>query len=165
LPLSRRAFLNLTGAAPLALGATAGVVRFLEEQRVGYVVNASGDIVVRDDRRGRAHRWAPFCADSGCFGPRSRIARCGERRRALRATTLSVIATNVGFTKTELTKLAIMANTGAARAIHPYHTQSDGDQMLAVSTGSLPANASLTAFGAIAAEVVSDAILGAVMTA
>jgi len=76
-----------------------------------------------------------------------------------------VIATNVGFTKTELTKLAMMANTGAARAIHPYHTQSDGDQMLAVSTGSLPANLSLTAFGAIAAEVVADAIVRAVMTA
>jgi L-aminopeptidase/D-esterase-like protein len=76
-----------------------------------------------------------------------------------------VIATNVAFTKTELTKLAMMANTGAARAINPYHTQSDGDQMLAVSTGSLPANISLTAFGAIAAEVVADAIVRAVLAA
>jgi L-aminopeptidase/D-esterase-like protein len=37
--------------------------------------------------------------------------------------------------------------------------------MLAVSTGLLPANASLTAFGAIAAEVVADAVVRAVMTA
>jgi len=58
-----------------------------------------------------------------------------------------------------------MAGARTARAIHPYHTQSDGDQMLAVSTELLPANASLTAFGAIAAEVVADAVMRAVMTA
>jgi hypothetical protein len=52
-----------------------------------------------------------------------------------------------------------------ARAIHPYHTQSDGNQMLAVSTGLRPGNASLTAFGAITAEVVADAMVRAVMTA
>ena len=59
----------------------------------------------------------------------------------------------------------MMANTGAARAISPYHTQSDGDQMLGVSTGSLPANLSLTAFGAVGADVVADAIVRAVMAA
>ena len=79
----------------------------------------------------------------------------------LRATTLAVVATNVALTKTHLTKLAMMANTGAARAINPYHTQGDGDQVLAVSTGLSNANVSLTALGAIAAEVVADAILRA----
>ena len=72
-----------------------------------------------------------------------------------------MVATNVALSKTQLTKLAMMANTGAARAINPYHTQGDGDQVLAVSTGLSKANVSLTALGAIAAEVVADAILRA----
>lgn len=66
--------------------------------------------------------------------PDRRINRVLELLREdspLRATLLGVIATNVALTKTELTKLAMMANTGAARAINPYHTQSDGDQILA----------------------------------
>ena len=59
----------------------------------------------------------------------------------------------------------MMANTGAARAINPYHTQGDGDQVLAVSTATTKASPSLTALGAIAAEVVADAIVRAVRTA
>ena len=69
------------------------------------------------------------------------------------------------MTKTQLTKLAMMANTGASRAINPYHTQSDGDQVLAVSTGVSNVGVSLTALGAIAAEVLADAIVRAVRTA
>jgi L-aminopeptidase/D-esterase-like protein len=84
---------------------------------------------------------------------------------ALRATTLAVVGTNVTLTKTQLTKLAMMANTGAARAINPYHTQGDGDQVLAISTGLSNASVSLTALGGVAAEVLADAILRAVRTA
>ena len=83
----------------------------------------------------------------------------------LRATTLAVIATNVALTKTQLTKLAIVGHTGAARAIHPYQTQSDGDQVLAVSTGALNRSVSLTPIGAVAAEVLADAVVRAVRTA
>ena len=82
-----------------------------------------------------------------------------------RATTLSVVATNVALSKTQLTKLAMMANTGAARAINPYHTNGDGDQVLTISTGAVARDVSLTSLGAIASEVVSDAILRAVTTA
>ena len=59
----------------------------------------------------------------------------------------------------------MMANTGAARAINPYHTQGDGDQLYALSTGSLAPNISLTALGAIAAELVADTIVRAVRMA
>jgi L-aminopeptidase/D-esterase-like protein len=83
----------------------------------------------------------------------------------LRATTLAVVATNIALTKTQLTKLAIVGHTGAARAIHPYQTQSDGDQVLAVSTGALNRSVSLTPIGAVAAEVLADAIVRAVRTA
>ena len=57
--------------------------------------------------------------------------------QALHSTTLAVVATNVELTKTSLTKLAMMANCGAARAIRPYHTTGDGDQLFAVSTARL----------------------------
>ncbi len=59
----------------------------------------------------------------------------------------------------------MMANTGAARAVNPYHTNGDGDQILAVSTGTTKAEPSLTHLGAIAAEVLADAIGRAVRTA
>jgi len=51
-----------------------------------------------------------------------------------------------------------MVNTGAARAINPYHTQGDGDQVIAVSTNRLKRDVSLTALGSTAAEAAADAI-------
>jgi L-aminopeptidase/D-esterase-like protein len=262
-PLDRIHGILFSGGGPMGLGATAGVVRYLEEQKVGYdwgipnvrvpiVVGAAIDDLALGDARIRV---GPDEAISACrsasaglvvegsvgagtgatvgkmFGGRgmrgmkggigSAAARHGSvvvsalvvvnaagdvldwragtivagartadgrsfarsvdmlRRdlekpsafnlpladAAFRATTLAVIGTNVGFTKTQLTKLAMMANTGAARAINPYHTQGDGDQVLAVSTGEAGASVSLTAIGAIAAEVLADAVLRAVRTA
>jgi L-aminopeptidase/D-esterase-like protein len=61
--------------------------------------------------------------------------------------------------------MAMMANTGPARAINPYHTQGDGDQVIALSTGLVKRDVSLTALGAVAAEVVADAIVRAVRNA
>jgi L-aminopeptidase/D-esterase-like protein len=137
------------------------------------VVNAAGDIV--DWRRGTIVAGART-ADNRDFArsvdvlrrdlePRPAAANAPVADGALRATTLAAVGTNVPLTKTELTKLAMMANTGAARAINPFHTQGDGDQIIAVSTGGSNASVSVTALGAIAAEVVADAILRAVRTA
>jgi L-aminopeptidase/D-esterase-like protein len=76
----------------------------------------------------------------------------------LHSTTLVVVATNVRFDKPQLTKIAMMANCGAARAIRPYHTTGDGDQLYAISTRKLQAEIPLSAVGALAAEVVGEAI-------
>ena len=85
---------------------------------------------------------------------------------ALRSTTLIVVATNLTLTKTELTKVAMMANCGAARAIRPYHTTGDGDQLFAVSTRQLKRDdVNVTIVGTLAAEVVADAIVRGVTTA
>jgi L-aminopeptidase/D-esterase-like protein len=263
-PLDQIHALLLTGGGPMALGATAGVVRFLEERGVGYdwgvpnvrvpivvgaviddlslgdgrirvgpdeafracqaastsavtegsvgagtgatvgkmlvrrgmrgmkggvgsasirlgdvvvaaltVVNAAGDVL--DWRQGSIVAGARTADGSG-FARTVDVLRqdlSSPARAALpladdpmRATTLTVVATNVTLTKTHLTKLAMMVNTGASRAINPYHTQGDGDQVLAISTGAAPSSsASLTALGAIGAEVVADAIVRAVRTA
>jgi L-aminopeptidase/D-esterase-like protein len=76
----------------------------------------------------------------------------------LHSTTLAVVATNIYFDKMQLTKIAMMANCGAARAIEPYHTTGDGDQLYAISTRSLRRDVPVSAAGALAAEVVAEAI-------
>jgi len=134
------------------------------------VVNAAGDIL--DWRTGRiiagARRPDGSMADSVevmreiVTGP----PRAALQDEALRSTTLAVVATNVTLAKTPLTKLAMMANCGAARAIRPYHTTGDGDQLFAVSTGALARpDIPLTVLGSLAADVVAEAIVRGVRAA
>ena len=134
------------------------------------VVNAAGDIL--DWRSGRlvagARRADGTFADSvevmhGILTP---APGGGLDDEAFRSTTLVVVATNVELTKTALTKLAMMANCGGARAIRPYHTTGDGDQLFAVSTAKLQrADVQLTVLGALAADLVADAIVRGVRAA
>jgi len=136
------------------------------------VVNCAGDVI--DWRQGTIVAGARSADGRGFARTVDVLRRDVATRPAARgpagdvplhATTLAVIATNAALTKTQLTKIAIVANTGAARAINPYQTQNDGDQVLALTTGVLNTSVSLTALGAIAAEVLSDAIVRAVRTA
>lgn len=78
-------------------------------------------------------------------------------------TTLAVVMTNASFDKARLCKIAGMAHDGYARSIHPVHTSADGDSIFAVSVGDVQADQDLV--GALAAEVVSAAILRAVYNA
>jgi L-aminopeptidase/D-esterase-like protein len=134
------------------------------------VVNAAGDIL--DWRSGRivagARRGDGSFADS-VDAMRAIVARtpgAALEDPALRSTTLAVVATNVELTKTALTKLAMMANCGAGRAIRPYHTTGDGDQLFAVSTGRLQRpDLGVTILGALAADVVAEAIVRGVRAA
>jgi L-aminopeptidase/D-esterase-like protein len=81
-------------------------------------------------------------------------------------TTLVVVATNLALNKTQMTKVAMMANCGAARAIRPYHTTGDGDQLFAASTRQLKrTDLNITTVGTLAAEVVAEAVLRGVLTA
>ena len=78
-------------------------------------------------------------------------------------TTLAVVITNAAFDKAQLCKIAGMAHDGYARSIRPVHTSMDGDSIYAVSVGNIEANQD--AVGALAADVVSEAILRAVTSA
>ncbi|MGE5249443.1 MAG: P1 family peptidase [Bacteroidota bacterium] len=78
-------------------------------------------------------------------------------------TVIGVVATDARMTKAEATKVAQMAQDGIARAIRPAHTMLDGDTIFALSTGNKKAN--LTLVGALAAEVVVQAILRGVRMA
>ena len=135
------------------------------------VVNAAGDIL--DWRSGRivagARRPSGGFADSVEVMKQAlatRGADLGLDDPALRSTTLVVVATNVALAKTALTKVANMANCGASRAIRPYHTTGDGDQLFAVSTRKLQRpDMPLTTIGSLAADVAAEAIVRGVRTA
>jgi L-aminopeptidase/D-esterase-like protein len=80
-------------------------------------------------------------------------------------TTIGVIATNVSFTKAQMKKISQMGHDGMARAINPVHTPWDGDTLFAMSTGVSRSVVDAGKIGAVAAEVVSQAILRAVRRA
>jgi L-aminopeptidase/D-esterase-like protein len=133
------------------------------------VVNAAGDVL--DWQTGRivagARRADGSFADS-VEVMRSMVnpAPVALEDAALHSTTLGVVATNVEIGKTGLTKLAMMANCGAARAVRPYHTTGDGDQLFAISTARLQRpDLPLTVLGSLAAEVMAEAIVRGVREA
>jgi L-aminopeptidase/D-esterase-like protein len=75
-------------------------------------------------------------------------------------TTLVVVATDAGLTRVQARKVAEMAHDGMARAIRPAHTMYDGDTVFALATGGTIAD--VTEVGALAADLVGEAIVRAV---
>ena len=159
-----------TASMKLANGATVGAL---------VVVNAFGDIVDPANGGILAGARSP---QGGWLDTQSRIetgspARSDPKRRehkrqadknapsaasrhpfsVMQNTTLAVVATDAGLTKAQARKVAAMAHDGLARAIKPIHTMFDGDTVFVLSTGSLEAD--VTMIGAVAAEVVSRAIV------
>ena len=78
-------------------------------------------------------------------------------------TTIGAIATNAKLTKSQATKISMMAHDGYARAINPIHTMHDGDTIFTLSTGDIEAD--ISSIGAIAAEVMSMAIVAGIKAA
>jgi L-aminopeptidase/D-esterase-like protein len=76
-------------------------------------------------------------------------------------TTLGIVATNACLTKAQATKVAQMAHDGYARAIDPVHTPFDGDTVFALATGTFKGSFQVGAVGALAAEVMAEAIVRA----
>ena len=134
-------------------------------------VNAAGSVTVGDSR----HFWAASFEQGkefgGC-GPASSIPaeplQPKVKGSAGTNTTLVVVATDAILTKAQANRLAVMAQTGLARAIYPVHTPLDGDVLFTASTGRKPLEDTLrmlTQLGAIAANVTSRAIARAVYEA
>ena len=78
-------------------------------------------------------------------------------------TTFGVLITNAKFNKTQLCKIASMTQNGYARSIRPVHTTADGDSIYAMSVGEVLADQDMV--GTLSAQVMSEAILRAVMSA
>ena len=81
--------------------------------------------------------------------------------RAAENTTIAVVATNARLTKTEANRVALMADDGMARAINPSHTIGDGDTVFALATGRWAGQADASIVGALAADVLAEAIVRA----
>ncbi len=79
---------------------------------------------------------------------------------AIENTTLAIVVTDAILTKPQAKRLAMIAQTGFARAIYPVHAPLDGDIVFAAATGVKPIDPliGLTELGAIAANVVARAI-------
>lgn len=128
------------------------------------VVNAVGDVI--DPATGRV-----------VAGTRNPDGTLADARTLLRGgatiagpapgenTTIGVVATNARLSKQQMERVAMMADDGLARAINPVHTMSDGDTMFSLATGRWDGPADVSRIGALAAEVVAEAIVRAVARA
>lgn len=128
------------------------------------VVNAFGD--VRDPATGKIIAGARASETSAEFVDTAAQMKGGVVRKGFAApavptsTTLAVVATDAGFDRLAVTRIAAMAQNGLARAIAPVHTSFDGDIVFALSRGEKTAD--VNAVGTAAAEVVAAAIVRAV---
>jgi L-aminopeptidase/D-esterase-like protein len=126
-------------------------------------VNAFGDVV--DPRTGRVIAGARVSTESPVFAVTTECMfeeGVGQGFAATH-TTLVVVMTNTDLDKVQATKVAQMAHDGLARAIHPVHTQFDGDLVFALSLGRKRAD--LNSLGTAAAEATAEAIVRAVEAA
>ncbi len=137
----------------------------LGELEVGalVVVNALGDVV---DRKTGKQLAGLLTEDRSALRSTAEYMKAGAAvadNKFTGNTTLAVVMTNAGLDKAQLCKIAGMAQDGYAMSIRPVHTSADGDSIYAVSLGDLRADMDLV--GTLAAEVVSEAIVRAVMSA
>ncbi|GJD96661.1 P1 family peptidase [Methylobacterium iners] len=129
---------NLKGGLGSASADVSGV-----SAKVGalVVVNAFGRVTVGEG----PHFWAAPYEQGEEFGglgfPSSMLETAFTWPRVILPganTTLAVVATDARLTKAQARRLAVMAQNGLARAIHPVHTPLDGDVVFAISTGQVP---------------------------
>jgi D-aminopeptidase len=131
------------------------------------IVNAAGSVVIGD---GPWFWAAPFEVD-GEFGGRGQPPaftsamhqlklKGGARATSVENTTLAVVVTDAQLTKPQAKRLAIVAQSGFARAINPVHAPLDGDVVFAAATGkkAVDGPVNMTELGMLAANVVTRAI-------
>ena len=156
------------GSAAIALPSGLVVAALVAVNAVGDIIDPATGGVVAGVRNadGKGFADARVLVRSGALGRRDpdfdrkkpgaeATPRPGEN------TTIGVIATNAVLTKVEATTVAQMALDGYARAISPVHTPGDGDTIFALATGTLAGEGNAGLVGALAAEVMADAIVRA----
>jgi L-aminopeptidase/D-esterase-like protein len=138
------------------------------------VVNAVGTATVGD---GPWFWAAPFEVDREfggrglppSFTPEMLAMRLkgGTAATAAENTTLAVVVTDAVLSKPQAKRLAMIAQTGFARAIYPVHAPLDGDVLFAAATCEKPIDplVGLTELGMVAANTVARAIARGVYAA
>ena len=126
-------------------------------------VNAVGDVI--DPSTGNVVAGVRTPDGKGLADAR-KLLRDGSLLRAVQPraaenTTIAVVATNARLTKVEVSRMALMADDGLARAISPAHTIGDGDTVFSLATGRWNGQADASIIGALAADVLAEAIVRA----
>jgi L-aminopeptidase/D-esterase-like protein len=127
-------------------------------------VNAVGDVI--DPSTGAVVAGARDT--NGKLADARRVLRTGGQTTAPRPgenTTIGVVATNAKLTKPQAARMALMADDGLARALFPSHTLGDGDTVFALATGAWNGTADVSIVGALAADVMAEAIVRAAVMA
>ena len=126
------------------------------------VVNAAGDVI--DPANGQVVAGVRT-ADGKSLADARKLLRAGGPEGGAPAgrqnTTLGVVATNALLTKTEATRVSQMAHDGYARALWPAHTPGDGDVIFTLATGERVHDGDAAQVGALAADVIAEAIVRA----
>jgi len=143
-----------TAAIRLPNGLTVGAI---------VAVNAVGDVI--DPSTGQVVAGVRT-QDGKALADARKLLRDGSLLQAAapRAggnTTIAVVATNAKLSKVEVNRVALMADDGLARAIAPSHTMGDGDTVFALATGRWNGQADASIVGALAADVLAEAIVRA----
>jgi L-aminopeptidase/D-esterase-like protein len=155
---AKQAMKSGLGTASIRIAKTGVVVGAI------VAVNAVGDVL--DPKTGHIIAGARTPDGAGFMDSMAQIrAGHGVELTAGANTTIGVVATNVAFDKTQMTKIAQMAQDGLARTLNPAHTLADGDTIFAVATGAISTRANHGAIGALAADVMARAVVRAVMSA
>jgi L-aminopeptidase/D-esterase-like protein len=161
---------NFKGGLGSASAATPGGVRVAALA----VVNAVGSVTVGD---GPWFWAAPFELDGEfggrglppAFTPKMLTMRLKGAAAATAAenTTLAVVVTDAILTRPQARRLAMIAQTGFARAIYPVHAPLDGDVLFAAATCEKPIEplVGLTELGMVAANTLARAIARGVFAA
>ena len=146
------------GTASIRVGKTGIVVAAI------VAVNAVGDVV--DPKNGEIVAGARNPDGAGFLDSMAQLRAGRQVEMPVGAnSTIGVVATNAAFDKAQVTKIAQMAHDGLARTINPVHTLADGDTIFAVATGAVSVRANHGSIGALAADVMAQAVLRAVRSA
>jgi L-aminopeptidase/D-esterase-like protein len=156
----------LGGGRAMKVGVGSAVLITTDGLMVGALVavNAAGSVI---DPRTAKPVAGMRTADGRSLEDPFALVRRGvlQAAPARENTTIGVIVTNARLTKAQALKVAEMGHDGMARAIVPSHTPSDGDTLFTLATGERTGDPNIGTIGALAAEVVTDAILRAVRSA
>jgi L-aminopeptidase/D-esterase-like protein len=148
------------GSAAISLPNGLVVAAIVAVNAVGDVIDPSTGQVIAGTRAedGKSVADVRKLMRSGDLGRRT-PPRAGEN------TTIGLVATNARLSKTDVNRVALMADDGFARAINPSHTAGDGDTVFALATGRWDGEANPSMIGALAAEAMAEAIVRAVSKA
>ncbi len=151
------------GTASVRVGTTGLIVGAI------VAVNAAGDVLASHTGKILAGSLAPdgkrFRNSMAQIAAGALIEGNGEGSKSGGNSTIGVVATNAALTKSEMTKVAQMAHDGLARTINPIHTPADGDTIFAAATATARTKADLITIGAVAGEVMAQAVQRAILSA